>query len=126
MYTDLITKIKNSQRAKKEYLKVPFSNMDSSILDLMQKYGFIESVSKKGRLPKRVLEIKLKYEGGEGYIRGSKFLSKSGRRLYGGYSDLKTVAQGYGLGVISTPKGIMSYNDAKKSKVGGELLFEIW
>ncbi len=126
MYTDLITKIKNSQRAKKEYLKVPFSNMDSFILELMQKYGFIESVAKKGRLPKRVLEIKLKYENGEGFIRGTKFLSKSSRRLYSGYSDLKTVYQGYGLGVISTPKGIMSYNEAKKAKVGGEVLFEIW
>ncbi|PIR89345.1 MAG: 30S ribosomal protein S8 [Candidatus Harrisonbacteria bacterium CG10_big_fil_rev_8_21_14_0_10_40_38] len=127
MYTDLLTKIKNAQGARKETMKVPYSNMDLKIAELLQKYGYIESVAKKGRLPKRVLEIKLKYEGKKGVITGIKFLSKPSRRIYSGYEDLRpTKLGGHSTSVISTPKGIMSFRQARREKVGGELLFEIW
>ncbi len=119
--------IKNAQAAKKETLKVPFSNMDLMILELLQKYGYIAAVNKKGRMPKRALEIVLKYgEGKTGFIRGVSHLSVPSRRIYAGAQELRPVKQGFGLGVISTPKGIMAYQDARKQNVGGELLFEIW
>ena len=126
MYTDLLTRIKNAQSARKETIKVPYSNMDLAVAELLAKEGYVESASKKGRLPKRVIEIKLKYEGKTGVIQGVKFLSKPSRRLYAGYHDLRPIKQGYGAGVISTPKGIMTYKEARKHKLGGELLFEIW
>lgn len=126
MYIDLLTKLKNAQKARKEFLKVPYSNMDMVILELLAKNNFIDSVAKKGRLPKRVIEIKLKYDSGEGLIRGVKFLSKPSRRLYSGFNELRSVHQGYGMGFVSTPKGILTFKEARKEKVGGEMLFEIW
>ena len=126
-YIDLITRIKNAQQAKKETLKAPFSNMDLAVAELLAKHGYVDDAQKKGRLPKRVIEIKLKYDSqGQGAITGVKLLSKPSRRLYAGVKELWPVRQGYGLGVISTSKGIMTYSDAHKAKLGGQRLFEIW
>ncbi len=127
MYTDLLTKLRNAQKARKEMLKLPFSNMDFAVAELLGKYNFVENVSKKGRMPKRVIEIKLKYDDkGQGAIVGVRFISKPSRRIYLGYKDLKAVRQGYGISALSTPKGVMSNLQARKDKVGGQLLFEIW
>lgn len=126
MYPNLLTRINNAQAARKPGLKVPFSNMDMAVLEVLRKEGFIENVEKKGRLPKRVIDITLKYENDTPTIRGTRLISKPSRRLYVGYNDLRQVRQGYGISVISTPKGIMSNKEARKEKVGGQILFEIW
>jgi small subunit ribosomal protein S8 len=127
MYIDLLTKIKNAQAAKLPNVKVPFSKMDLVIAELLQKHNFVDSVEKKGRMPKRILDIKLRYSSdGPGAITGIEFLSKPSRRLYSGYRDLAPVLSGYGLLVVSTPKGIMTGAEAKKEKLGGALLFKIW
>ena len=126
MYTDLLIRIKNAEQAKKDSVKAPFSNMDMAIAELLATHKYVESAAKKGRLPKRVIEIKLKYTDGRGAVSGVKFLSTPGRRLYAGFKDLKSVKQGYGMAVISTPQGIMTAKEARKMKLGGELLFEIW
>ena len=127
MYTDILTRIRNAQSAKKDSLKVPFSNMDYTVLELLARYGYVATVAKKGRMPKRVIEVVLKYdEKNAGAIRGIAHLSVPSRRVYAGAQELRPVKQGYGLGVVSTPKGIMAYHEAKKANVGGELLFEIW
>ena len=126
MYTDLLTKIKNSQAVKKESVKVPYSAMDLAILELLEKHKFIAGVAKKGRMPKRILDITLKYENKKGVIQGVRFLSIPSRRLYIGYKDIKPVRHGYGLLVLSTPKGIMDGKTAYKQKIGGQLLFDIW
>lgn len=126
MYIDLLTKIMNAQRARLEGLKSPFSEMDMAVSDLLVKHGYLESAAKKGRMPKRIIEIKLKYKDDKGVIQGIKFSSKPSRRLYAGYKDLRLVRHGFGTGFLSTPKGILSYSEARREKVGGELLFEIW
>ncbi len=127
MYTDVLTRIRNAQAVQKESLKVPFSNLDLTILEVLARYGFISAVNKKGRMPKRALEIVLKYdEAKKGVIRGVAHISVPSRRIYAGAKELHPVKQGYGLGVISTPKGVMAYHEAKKANIGGELLFEIW
>ena len=126
MYIDLLIKIKNAQRARAEFVKIPYSNMDMAVVEFLEREGYIENASKKGRMPKRVIEIKLKYKEGQGAINDVKFLSKPSQRQYVGYRDLRGVKQGYGTAVLSTPKGIMSGRAAKKEKLGGALLFEIW
>ena len=126
MYTNLLTKIKNAQAVKKESVKMPYSNMDFAIAEVLAKHKFVEEVSKKGRMPKRVLEVRLKYKDNKGVIQGVRVLSKPSRKLYSGYKDIRPVRQGYGLLVLSTPKGIMDGKTAKKEKVGGQLLFQIW
>ena len=126
MYTNILTKIRNAQGAKLATVKIPFSGMDFSILEILATRGYVETVEKKGRNPKRVIDIKLKYVEGHGVIRGVKFVSTPSRRISRGYRELYSTLQGYGLGVISTPKGIMTVADARKAKLGGVLLFEIW
>ena len=125
-YIDLLTKIKNAQAMKKENIKVHYSKMDEEIVSVLVKQNYLDSYEKKGRNPKRILDIKLKYNEGKGVISGIKILSRPSRRLYLGYKEIKPVRHGYGLLVLSTPKGIMTGQDAKKAKVGGTLLFQIW
>ena len=126
-YFDLLTKIKNAQAVKKESVKIAYSNMDMKIAELLAANKFVEAVEKKGRMPKRIIEVKLKYqEDGHPGITDFKFLSTPSRRLYAGYRTFKMVRQGYGMSVVSTPKGIMTGRDARKEKVGGTLLFEVW
>ena len=121
-----LIKIKNAQDAKKENVKVPFSNFSLAILELLEKHKLVEAVSKKGRMPKRIIEIKLKYNNGEGAIHKIKFLSRPSRRLYMGYKDIKPIRQGYGVLILSTPKGVVDGKTARKQKVGGQALFEVW
>lgn len=126
MYTDLLAKIKNAQAVKKESVKLPYSNMDYAVAEVLASHKFLDGAFKKGRMPKRVLDLKLKYKDGKGVIEGVRILSKPSRRLYTGYKDIKPVRQGYGLLILSTPKGVMDGKSAKKQKLGGQLLFEIW
>ena len=128
MVYDLLTKIKNAQKARKEFVKASYSNLDYAVAEVLAKNNYVDSVAKKGRMPKRVLEIKLKYSSDDkrGAINGIKLLSTPSRRLYTGYEKLHPVKQGFGLVVISTSKGLMTGKEARKSKLGGQLLFEIW
>ena len=127
MYTNLLTSIKNAQDAGKEKLKAPYSEMDMSIANILLANKFIEGAEKKGRLPKRYLEITLRYDSDrKGVIRGVRFVSTPSRRIYLGYRDLKPVKQGFGISVVTTPEGVISAKEAKAKKVGGQVLFEIW
>ncbi|MFA6072193.1 MAG: 30S ribosomal protein S8 [Janthinobacterium sp.] len=126
MYTDFLTKIHNAQRAGKPSVKAFYTNMDMAVADILVARGFVASANKKGRSPKRVIEVELKYTEGVGAITDITFISVPSRRIYAGYKDIKKVKQGYGTAVISTPKGLMTADVARKQKLGGELLFEIW
>jgi small subunit ribosomal protein S8 len=126
MYTDLLTQIKNAQAVKKEAIKIAFSNTDFIIAELLVKHDYLKEATKKGRMPKRVIEIILKYKDGKGVINGIKFISKPSRKIYMGYREIRPIKQGYGLRIISTSKGIMTDKEAKKMKLGGEVLFDIW
>ncbi len=127
MYIDLLIKVKNAQKAHKEVVKSAYTNFDYAVAEILVKNNYVEAVAKKGRMPKRVMEVKLKYgTDKEGAISGIKLLSTPSRRLYVGYDQLRPVKQGYGLLIISTPKGLLTGKEARKAKVGGQLLFEIW
>lgn len=126
MYTDLLTQLKNAQAVKKESIKVPYSKMDERILEILKENNFINDFDKKGRGVKRIIEIELKYETEGKAISGVKFISKPSLRLYISYKNIKQVRNGYGLLIISTPKGIITGKEARRMKVGGEMLFKIW
>ena len=127
MYQDTLTRIKNALMRGRQKVKVPYSSFDMSILEVLVKMGYIDSIQRKGRGVKRIIDIKLKYiNKGEPVINGFKFTSIPSRGIYSGYKALKSSHQGYGHYVISTPKGIFEGGEAKKQKVGGKVLFEIW
>ncbi len=126
MYIDLLIQLKNAQAVKKESIKVPYSKMDEQILGILEKNDYIDNFEKKGRGVKRLIDIKLKYETNRETINGFKLISKPSRRIYIGYREIKPVKGGYGLLIISTPKGVMTAKEAKRAKMGGEALFEIW
>ncbi len=126
MYLDTLTIVKNGLHRKFDKVKVPYSRNDLAVLELLAKHGYVDSVSRKGRGVKRIIEVKLKYSNDTPQISGVKFISKPSRRIYVGYKELKKSRQGYGHFVLSTPNGIRDGYEARREKVGGELLFEIW
>jgi small subunit ribosomal protein S8 len=123
MYIDLLIKIKNAQAAGKPMLKSPATKTDKAVAEVLAERGFVKKVELKGKSYKKYLEIEL---DGARKINGLKFRSKPSLRNYSGYRDLKKVKGGYGTLVLTTPKGVLTDERAKKEKVGGQLLFEIW
>ncbi len=124
--SNLINGLKTASNAKKETMIVPSSNLIASILELLKKEEFIADFSIKGDKVKKEAVITLKYENGLPAINDVKKVSKTSKRIYRGADSIKSVKSGYGLSVITTPKGVISGTQARKSKVGGEVLFEIW
>jgi small subunit ribosomal protein S8 len=124
---DMLTIIRNAQAAKKETVKVLHSNVKFNLAKILESEGFVGKVEKKGVKPKQVIIITLKYkENGSPQIKHVRRISKPSQRIYVGYRDIKTVKEGYGSAIISTPGGLLSGVDAKKRKVGGEYLCELW
>lgn len=127
---NMLVQLKNAQVRGYAEIVLPFSKIKFDIAKILKDKNFVSDVEKRKKKTKKsefeVLALSLKYENGAGRIDGVKMISKPSRRMYAGKQDLKPVKNGYGISVISTPKGIMSGDDAKKAGVGGEVLFEIW
>ena len=123
---DLLVKIKNAQEAGREAVEAPFSGVKLAIAKILESEGFIAKVARKGTKNKEKLEIKLKYNQGIGAIAGVKRISRPGQRAYVSSLKLKRVKQGYGLAIISTSQGIISGKEARKKRIGGEVLCEVW
>jgi small subunit ribosomal protein S8 len=123
----MLAKIKNASMARKESLVVPFSKNDFEVAKILVASGFLKDAQKRVFGRKQMIEIKLvtKTDGQQG-ISDFKIVSKPSRHLYYGYRDIRTVRQNFGIAVVSTPRGIMTGASARKAKVGGEYLFEVW
>ncbi len=124
--SQLIHNLKVSNLAGKEILSLPHSNYTEEILKTLEKTGYIKSFSKKGKKAIKTLEIELAYEDGKSKIEGVQQISKNSRRLYTSAADVHGVRNGYGILVLTTPKGVMTDAEARKAKVGGEPLFKMW
>ncbi|EKE15220.1 MAG: 30S ribosomal protein S8 [uncultured bacterium] len=122
---DLIIRIKNGYMAKKATIESPHSKYKESVLKKLFSLKFIEGYNIEGEIKKNIT-IDLKYEEGNPVITDVKIYSKPGMRLYVSYKNLKPVLSGFGYSVLSTSKGIMTDREAKKAKLGGELLFSFW
>jgi small subunit ribosomal protein S8 len=106
---------------------MPFSNLKAAVAEKLQQAGYVASIDKKGKKVKKTLEVTLKYGAdGKPVIQGVKRISKPGRRLYRSVLEIRPVRYGHGALILSTPKGIKTDKEARKEKVGGEALFEIW
>jgi small subunit ribosomal protein S8 len=127
---DFITRLKNASDAKKASMSLPYSTLKDSIAHALHKAGYIKAVESKGKKIEKTLEIELAYVGGntngEPVVKGVDRVSKPSRRMYQKAKDIRPFKNGFGNIVLSTPKGILLDSDAKKLKVGGEILFKIW
>ncbi len=123
---DFITQIKNAGDAGKTSIVVPFSSMKLAIAELLVKEGYLLSAVKRGKKIEKFIDAELVYEGNTPRVRGVKRISKLSRRIYQKATEMRPVQYGYGLLVVSTPKGIMGGKQARIEHVGGEVLFSIW
>ena len=124
---DLLTRIRNAQMRRRPKVVSPASNLRVRVLDVLIAEGYIRGytrVEHKGGLPE--LEIELKYSNGQPAIREITRVSTPGRRVYSAVRDLKTVANGLGVAILSTPKGVMSDSRAREENVGGEILCNVF
>ena len=110
---DMLTRIRNAQRAKKSEVVSPASRLRESVLEVLKKEGYIEG-------------YELKYHEGTSVITEIYRVSTPGRRVYSSVKDLPRVYNGLGISIISTPSGVMSDHDARKANVGGEILCQVF
>ena len=122
----MLNQIKNAQAVGKESISVDFSNFKQAVAKVLEESRFVLKVEKKGRGIKKTLEIFLRYEDGQPIITNFKKISKPSRRMFSPAKDIKASHDGQGITIISTPKGVMTGSGARKSKLGGELIAEIW
>lgn len=126
MYWDILAKIKNAYLGKKEKVLTSFSKFDFEILKILVEKGYLKSVDKKIIDKKPFLEIKLLYNNKKPAMSNFRLISKPSRHIFKKYTELKPVKNGFGIGLISTSKGVMTEKEAIKNKIGGEYLFEVW
>ena len=119
---DMLTRMRNALKVGKTEVEVPISKLKFEIAKLLEKESWVESVKEKDGN----IKITFKYEKGNPAISYLKRVSKPGCRIYAKYKEMPIVLDGLGIAVVSTPKGIMTNNEAKKSRVGGEILCEIY
>ncbi|MDD3288369.1 MAG: 30S ribosomal protein S8 [Alphaproteobacteria bacterium] len=124
---DMLTRIRNGQMANLAVVDCPSSSFRRRVLEVIQREGYIRGFSEVQQANKQpMLQIELKYHEGEGVIRKIDRVSKPGRRVYAGIKDLGRVFNGLGVSILSTPRGVLSDNEARAQNVGGEILCRIF
>ncbi len=123
---DLLTRIRNGQRAKKDSVLSPSSKLRVRVLDVLQREGYIRGYSDEEMGPAKGVRIELKYFEGQPAIKHVARVSKPGRRVYSGSQDLPRVMNGLGITIVSTPRGVLSDAEAREQNVGGEVLAEVF
>jgi small subunit ribosomal protein S8 len=124
---DMLTRIRNAQNRKLTTVVTPASNLRANVLEVLQKEGYIRGFERNELSPGLAeIKIELKYHEGEPVIRTIKRVSKPGRRVYSKIRDLPRPFNGLGIAVLSTPRGVMSDNEAREANVGGEVLCQVF
>jgi small subunit ribosomal protein S8 len=124
---DLLTRIKNGLRVKKKQIVAPYSKIKVGILKILKEKNLIQGFKVQENGVKKNFIIYLKYdEDGEPFIEDLKRVSKPGRRVYAGYKDLKPLRRGFAFRIISTSRGLMTDEEARKRKLGGEIICEVY
>ncbi len=123
---DLLTRIRNGQRARKDSVLTPASKLRTRVLDVLQREGYIRGYSEEQMGPAAGIRIELKYFEGQPAIKHVARVSKPGRRIYSGAQELPRVRNGLGITIVSTPRGVLSDAEAREQNVGGEVLAEVF
>ena len=123
---DMIAREKNAQLRSHKKVELPSSNFKNKIADILKNEGFIKDFKISSDDKKAVLSLELKYHSGNPVISNFERVSKPGRRIFSSASSLPKINNGLGIAIISTPKGVMTDIDAKKQKVGGEIICKVF
>jgi small subunit ribosomal protein S8 len=123
---DMLTRIRNGQRARKDSVLSPASKLRVRVLDVLQREGYIRGYSEEQMGPAAGIRIELKYFEGQPAIKHVARVSKPGRRVYSGSQELPRVMNGLGITIVSTPRGVLSDAEARDQNVGGEVLAEVF
>jgi len=124
---DLLTRIRNGQRARKDSVTTPASKLRARVLDVLQREGYIRGYSEEGEeVADKALRVDLKYFEGKPAIQHVSRVSKPGRRVYSGVTELPRIRNGLGIVIVSTPRGVLSDAEAREANVGGELLAQVF
>src|SRR5438874_3666174 len=123
--SDMLTRIRNANRALLPAVVIPHSKMKESIAGILKREGYITEISVEGKLPKTI-KLRLKYQGKKSIIEGLKRISTPGLRRYVGATDIHRVRGGLGVSVVSTSEGVMAGIEARKENIRGELLCYVW
>ncbi len=122
---DMLTRIRNAQRALLPTVEMPHSKLKESVANLFKREGYVADVSVAGDAIKK-MTVKLKYEGRKGVIAGLRRASRPGLRQYVGAGKIPRVRGGLGTAIISTPEGVMTGVQARRKNLGGEMICYIW
>jgi small subunit ribosomal protein S8 len=122
----MLTRIRNGQQAKKDSVVTPASKLRTRVLDVLQREGYIRGYSSEEVAGHDGIRIELKYFEGQSAIKHIARVSKPGRRVYSGSSELPRVRNGLGIVIVSTPRGVLSDAEARDQNVGGEVLAEVF
>lgn len=124
---DMLTRIRNGQRASKGAVRSPASSLRRNVLEVLRREGYIRGYETvEVGLGKAELSIELKYHNGEPVIRELRRVSTPGRRVYAGLKELPSVYNGLGIAILSTPRGVVSDAEAREMRVGGEILCTVF
>ena len=123
---DMLSRIKNSQSRNHKKVQLPSSNFKIKISEVLKNEGYIIDYKISSNNKKPILEIELKYNFGSPVISSIQRVSKPGRRIFSSAESLPKINNGLGIAIVSTPKGVMSDIDARKNKIGGEIICKVF
>ena len=123
---DMIARVKNAQARNHKKVELPSSNFKSKIANILKNEGFIKDFKIVEEDKKQVLSLELKYHSGNPVISNFERVSKPGRRIFSSADSLPKINNGLGIAIVSTPKGVMTDMDARKQKIGGEIICKVF
>ena len=123
---DMIARVKNAQARNHKRVDLPSSNFKSKIADILKNEGFIKDFRVLSEQNKNILSLELKYHSGNPVISNFERISKPGRRIFSSADSLPKINNGLGIAILSTPKGVMTDIDARKQRVGGEIICKVF
>lgn len=119
---DVLTRIRNGYLAKKKKVIVPFSGLKEKLAQILVKEEFLREAKREGQ----ELILQLKYRAGQPAVQRIRRISKPGRRIYKKAKELKSIQSGLGISIVSSPQGLMTNKEARKKRLGGEVICEVW
>ena len=123
---DMLIRIKNAQAVLHPSVEIPYSNLKHKLANVLLENNFIKAVEKRQNKIKKTIKIVLKYEDKEPAIQELRRVSKPGRRVYIQAKKIRSPRGGRGIVILSTPNGLMVGQEARKKKLGGEVICELW